>query len=96
LPLQSMCWCWADEEVTGRGWSFVGPRTVGVLMDTLDTIAAAVGSVLLTGSLLVVVVQELWTHPDRRLVGRGRDSVEVLLPVLGALALVAAVWMTVA
>jgi hypothetical protein len=65
-------------------------------MDTLDTIAVVVGSLLLVGSLTVVVVRELWTHPERRLVGRGRDSVEVVLPVLAALVLVAAVWISVA
>jgi hypothetical protein len=90
-----MCWCW-DDEVAVRRSPVVGRNTPGVLMDTLDMIAVVVGSVLLVGSLIVVVVRELWTHPERRLVGRGRDSVEVLLPALGALALVAAIWISVA
>jgi hypothetical protein len=90
-----MCWCWDDEVAVCRS-PVVGRNTPGVLMDTLDMIAVVVGSVLLVGSLIVVVVRELWTHPERRLVGRGRDSVEVLLPALGALALVAAIWISVA
>lgn len=93
---RSMCWCWDDEEVAGRGSSVVGRNTAGVLMDIVDTIAVVVGSVLLVSSLIVVVVRELWTHPERRLGGRGRDTVEVLLPALAALALVAAVWISIA
>jgi len=63
-------------------------------MDTLDLVAVIVGSVLLLGGLGAVVVRELWSHPERRLVGRARDAVEVLLPMLGAVLLVAAVWIS--
>lgn len=65
-------------------------------MGTWDTVSVAVGSVLLVGSLIVVVVREMWSHPERRLVGRARDTVEVLLPLVGAIALVAAVWISAA
>ena len=44
----------------------------------------------------VVVVRELFTHPERRLVGPVRDVVEVLLPLAGAAVLVAAVWVAAA
>jgi hypothetical protein len=63
-------------------------------MDTLDLVAVILGSVLLLGGLGAVVVRELWSHPERRLVGRARDTVEVLLPLLGAIVLVAAVWIS--
>jgi hypothetical protein len=63
-------------------------------MDTLDLVSVIVGSVLLLGGLGAVVVRELWSHPERRLVGRARDTVEVLLPLLGAIVLVAAVWIS--
>lgn len=63
-------------------------------MDTLDLVAVIAGSVLLLGGLGAVVARELWSHPERRLVGRARDTVEVLLPLLGAIVLVAAVWIS--
>jgi hypothetical protein len=64
-------------------------------MDVVEFVAVLVGSVLLVGGLGAVVVQELWSHPERRLVGRARDAVEVLLPPVGAIILVAAVWISV-
>ena len=96
-----MCWYWEDDSYQLPATSYqqsprVGLHVVVVLMDTWDTIAVAVGSVLLIGSLVAVVVRELWSHPERRLVGRARDTVEVLLPLVGAIVLVAAVWITAA
>ncbi len=91
-----MCWWWDEEQVARRPSPVASPIAGGVLMDTWDTIAVVVGSVLLIGSLIAVVVRELWSHPERRLVGRARDTVEVLLPLVGAIVLVAAVWITAA
>ena len=50
--------------------------------------------VTLAGGLAVVVVD--LRMEGRRRVGRYRDLVEVLLPLAGLLALVAAAWMSVA
>ena len=65
-------------------------------MSSVDLVAVVVGSVLLLGGMGVVVVRELFTHPERRLVGPVRDVVEVLLPLAGAAVLVAAVWVAAA
>jgi hypothetical protein len=46
--------------------------------------------------MVVIVAREFGTHPERRLVGRVRDAAEVLLPFVGALALVSVVWGAVA
>lgn len=51
----------------------------------------AVATVLSVGPLFGVVVRELATHPERRLVGRIRDTIEVLVPFAGAVFLVIAV-----
>jgi len=40
----------------------------------------------------VIVARELFTHPERRLVGPVRNVVEVVLPLAGAIMLVVAVW----
>ena len=65
-------------------------------MSSVDLVAVVVGSVLLLGGMGVVVVRELVTHPERRLVGPVRDVVEVLLPLAGAAVHVAAVWVAAA
>lgn len=61
-------------------------------MSTVDFVALVVGSVLLLGGLAAIVGRELFTHPERRLVGPIRNVVEVVLPLAGAIALVVAVW----
>lgn len=62
------------------------------MIDAFEFVVLSVGSSLLVGGLIVIVARELGTHPERRLVGRGRDILEVLLPLAGAAALVVAVW----
>jgi len=80
-----MCWCWDECEVAGRNLG-------GVAVSTSDLVALVVGSVLLLGGLAAIVGRELLTHPERRLVGPVRNVVEVVLPLFGAVVLVAAVW----
>jgi protoheme IX farnesyltransferase len=58
----------------------------------VETVALVVGSILAIGGLTGIVVRELVTHPERRLVGRTRDAIEVSLPFVGAVALVIVVW----
>jgi hypothetical protein len=65
-------------------------------MSTVDLVAVVLGSVLLLGGMAAIATRELVTHPERRLVGPVRNVVEVLLPLAGAVALVIAVWMSVA
>ncbi|MEN8234909.1 MAG: heme o synthase [Actinomycetota bacterium] len=62
---------------------------------SLGAITLGIASVAVIGVLLIVVGRELATHPERRLVGRFRDGVEVLTPFAGAVALVVAVWASV-
>ncbi|MEA3502782.1 MAG: UbiA family prenyltransferase, partial [Actinomycetota bacterium] len=62
----------------------------------IEAAALVAGSVFAMGGMLAIVARELGTHPERRLVGRTRDTVEVLLPFVGALALVIVVWGAVA
>jgi hypothetical protein len=64
-------------------------------MSTADFLVVIVGSVLAVVGLVAIVARELGTHPERRLVGSFRDAVEVLLPLLGAVALVVSVWISV-
>jgi uncharacterized protein (DUF3084 family) len=64
-------------------------------MSTLDTAVLLVGSVLVIGGLVAIVARELGTHPERRLVGPVRDSLEVLVPLVGAVLLVVSVWISV-
>jgi hypothetical protein len=61
-------------------------------MNSVDLVFVVVGSVLLLGGLGVIVARELFTHPERRLVGPVRNVVEVVLPLAGAIMLVVAVW----
>jgi len=63
-------------------------------MTTVDFLVVLVGSVLVITGLIAIVTRELGTHPERRLVGPVRDAVEVLLPLVGAVALVVAVWIS--
>lgn len=58
----------------------------------VEKAALIVGSIFAIGGLATIVARELGTHPERRLVGRARDAVEVLLPFAGAIALVIVVW----
>ncbi|MEA2023587.1 MAG: heme o synthase [Actinomycetota bacterium] len=63
--------------------------------DVIDEAALVVASILVVGGMLAIVAREFGTHPERRLVGRVRDAVEVLLPFAGAVALVLATWTSV-
>jgi hypothetical protein len=63
-------------------------------MTTLDFFVVLVGSVLVIAGLIAIVARELGTHPERRLVGPVRNGVEVLLPLVGAVVLVIAVWIS--
>ena len=63
-------------------------------MTTLDFFVVLVGSVLVITGLIAIVARELGTHPERRLVSPVRDAVEVLLPLVGAVALVVSVWIS--
>lgn len=62
----------------------------------IETTALVVGSVFVVGGMTAIVVREFGLHPERRLVGRTRNAIEVLLPFVGALALVILVWGAVA
>ena len=64
-------------------------------MSTMDFSAVLVGSALVIVGLVAIVARELGTHPERRLVGRFRDAVEVVLPLVGAAVLVVSVWISV-
>ena len=66
------------------------------LSAAIESVTLIVASVLVVGGMVVIVARELGTHPERRLVGRARDAVEVLLPLIGAVVLVIAVWGVVA
>jgi len=61
-------------------------------VSSVELVAVVVGSVLLLVGLGAIVVRELFTHPERRLVGPVRNVVEVVLPLAGAIVLVVAVW----
>lgn len=61
-------------------------------MDSLAIVVLLFGSLLVLGGIGVVAWRELVTHPERRKVGRVRDVVEVLLPVVGIVLLVAFTW----
>ena len=63
-------------------------------MSTLDFVVVLVGSVVVIVGMIAIVARELGTHPERRLVGPVRDSVEVLLPLIGAVVLVISVWIS--
>jgi hypothetical protein len=95
LPLRLMCWCWDDPQAA-RHRQPVAKGTERVrAMSTLDFSVLLAGSIMLVGGLIAVVVRELGTHPERRLVGPIRDAVEVLFPLVGAVVLVVSVWISV-
>ena len=76
------------------GYCLAGQKLGGGRVTTLDFFAVLVGSVLVIAGLIAIVARELGTHPERRLVGPVRNGVEVLLPLVGAVALVIAVWIS--
>lgn len=92
-----MCWCWDEERATSAELPGVGTPVVdGVLrVSTLDFSGVLVGSMMLLGGLIAIVARELGSHPERRLVSPIRDGAEVLLPIVGAVVLVASVWISV-
>lgn len=61
-------------------------------MGSFAIIVLLFGSLLILGGIAVVAWRELATHPERRQVGRVRNVVEVLLPVIGIVVLVWAAW----
>jgi protoheme IX farnesyltransferase len=64
--------------------------------DVIDQAVLIVASILVVGGLTAIVAREFGTHPERRLVGRVRNAVEVMLPLVGAAVLVIVVWGAVA
>jgi hypothetical protein len=69
---------------------------VGGVSPGIETAALVIGSSFVVGGMVAIIAREFGTHPERRLVGRTRDAVEVLLPFVGAVALVVVVWGAVA
>ena len=65
-------------------------------MEPLGVAALVFGTLLIVGGMGMVAWRELATHPERRLVGRLRNALEVLLPVVGIVILVAITWAVVA
>jgi len=65
------------------GWALSGAALTAVL---------TAGSAAVVGPLVVIAFRELRTHPERRLVGRVRDTVEVLAAPLAMAILVVATW----
>lgn len=65
-------------------------------MEPLGVAALVFGTLLIVGGMGVVAWRELATHPERRLVGHLRNVLEVLLPVVGIVILVAITWAVVA
>lgn len=90
-----MYWCWDESETANRHSPVAGRKTGVHRMSTVDFSAVLVGSVLAVVGLVAIVARELGTHPERRLVGRFRDAVEVLVPLVGAVVLVVSVWISV-
>lgn len=60
-------------------------------MDPVRDLALVVAALLIGAGLVLAAVLEL-SAADRRLVGRARDTVEVLLPPALTVLLVGAVW----
>jgi hypothetical protein len=65
-------------------------------MEPLGVAALVFGTLLIVGGMGVVAWRELATNPERRLVGPLRNVLEVLLPVVGIVILVAITWAVVA
>ena len=60
-------------------------------MDDVQTTVLVIASLIVLGGGGLVAYREL-TAPDRRRVGVVRDYVEVLIPIVGLVALVVAAW----
>ena len=58
----------------------------------IERVAPVVGSTFAIGGVAAIAAREPGTHPERRLVGLARGSIEVLRPFVGVLALVIVVW----
>lgn len=61
-------------------------------METPATIVLVLATVVILAGMVAVVWRELTSQSQRRVPSRGRDVVEVMLPVVGAALLVAWVW----
>ncbi|MGD2050920.1 MAG: hypothetical protein PVI35_00470 [Acidimicrobiia bacterium] len=60
-------------------------------MDGWRTVVLAIGTVLVSAGLVGVLWREFGSR-QRRIVGRVRDAVEVVLPVAGGIALLVWLW----
>ena len=70
---------------------------VFVLGDTgvsagIERAALIIAAIFVVGGMTAIVAREFGTHPERRLIGRTRNAIEILLPFVGALTLVIVVW----
>ena len=65
-------------------------------MEAHEIALLVVVTLVILGGGGVIAYRELVTHPERRLVSRPRDTIEVLLPLAGLVLLLAAIWLTVA
>ena len=61
-------------------------------MEATATIVLIIATVVIVLGMIAVMWRELSSQSQRRVPSRGRDFVEVLLPVVGAALLVAWVW----
>ena len=61
-------------------------------MEATATIVLIIATVVIVLGMIAVMWRELSSQSQRRVPSRGRDGVEVLLPVVGAALLVAWVW----
>lgn len=61
-------------------------------MEALVTIVLIIATVVIVLGMIAVMWRELSSQSQRRVPSRGRDVVEVLLPVVGAALLVVWVW----
>ena len=61
-------------------------------MEATATIVLIIATVVIVLGMIAVMWRELSSQSQRRVPSRGRDVVEVLLPVVGAALLVAWVW----
>jgi len=61
-------------------------------VEALVTIVLIIATVVIVLGMIAVMWRELSSQSQRRVPSRGRDVVEVLLPVVGAALLVVWVW----
>ena len=61
-------------------------------MEATATIVLIIATVVIVLGMIAVMWRELSSQSQRQVPSRGRDVVEVLLPVVGAALLVAWVW----